>query len=165
MPEQSRKSPTPAPSRDFTRVGRSRIEGRGVFAKRLIPRGTRIFEYLGERRTVSSVLLDTLHDDAHTYLFRLNDQIIIDGSNGGSDARFVNHGCEPNCEAYIFDDRLYFYASRDIRRGEELTIDYQLGVAIGHVRGKARDAYACLCGAPGCRGTMLAPSRRSRRKS
>lgn len=150
------------PNRDFARVGRSRIEGRGVFAKRLIPRGTRIFEYLGERRTVSSVVLGGLDGGPHTYLFRLNDQIIIDGAVGGNDARFINHGCEPNCEAYVFDDRLYIYAMRDIRRGEELTFDYRLGLAFGHARGKAREKYVCHCGAPTCRGTMLGSRRRRR---
>ncbi|HVK39913.1 MAG TPA: SET domain-containing protein-lysine N-methyltransferase [Candidatus Kapabacteria bacterium] len=150
-------------SRDFTRVGRSRIEGTGVFAKRRIPRGTRIFEYLGQRRTLSSVLLDDGSYGDHTYLFRLNEQILIDGSVGGNDARFVNHGCEPNCEAYIFDDRLYFYAMRDIRRGEELTIDYHLTLTLGRARGKVRELYACHCGAPSCRGTMLATRRRRSR--
>lgn len=151
-----------APERDFTRVGRSRIEGRGVFAKRRIPRGTRIFEYAGERRTLSWLVSNATEAD-RTYLFRLNEQIIIDGSTNGNDARFINHGCEPNCEAYVFDDRLYIYAMRDIVRGEELTFDYRLSNAFETPRRKATSLYACACGSPKCRGTMLAP--RSRKTS
>ena len=157
--------PANGASRNFTRVGRSGIEGKGVFARRTIPRGTRIFEYVGERRTVTSVLLDADDPTTRTYRFRLNDQIIVDATIDGNDARFVNHGCEPNCAAYIFDDRIYIYADRDIRRGEELTYDYRLGMMFGRVDRRAREAFLCTCGAPTCRGTMLAPRVRSRRKS
>jgi uncharacterized protein len=160
--QQQSQSSSPPPDRNFTRVGASRIEGKGVFARRRIPRGTRIMEYLGERRTLSSVVLESLDETARTYLIRLNDQIIIDGAVGGSDARFVNHGCDPNCEVYAFDDHLYLYASRDILRGEELTFDYRLGFVVGTPRGRAREQYACRCGSANCRGTMLASRRRSR---
>ena len=157
--------PVKAASRNFTRVGRSSIEGQGVFARRNIPRGTRIFEYVGERRTVTSVLLEREEASARTYYFRLNDQIIVDATITGNDSRFVNHGCEPNCAAYIFDDRIYIYAERDIRRGEELTYNYRLGMVFGRADRRARESFVCTCGAPTCRGTMLAPRARPRGKS
>lgn len=149
-------------NRDFIRIGRSRIEGTGVFAKRRIHRGARIIEYTGER-----VLADRLlapaggTEPSRVYTFSLNETTVIDGGRGGNASRFINHSCEPNCEAYSFDDRMYIYAMVDIARGEELTFDYKLAPLPGQ-RAKAwPDEHACLCGAENCRGTM----RRTRRKT
>ena len=148
--------------RDFIRVGRSRIEGTGVFAKRRIHRGARIIEYIGDR-----VLADRLLAPAggtvpsRVYTFRLNETIVIDGARGGNASRFINHSCAPNCEAYAFDDRMYIYAQVDIARGEELTFDYKLAPPDGRRAKSGPDEHACACGATNCRGTM----RRTRHKS
>jgi SET domain-containing protein len=144
--------------RDFIRVGKSRIAGKGVFAKRKIPRGTRIIEYLGERVLISKYLVEISEGKpVSVYAFHLNDSFIIDGARDGNDARFINHSCEPNCEAYVFDDRAYIYAMRDITRGEELTFDYQLRSSISRPISKQdKGLYRCLCGSPKCRGTMIA---------
>lgn len=151
-------------NRDLLRVGRSRIQGKGVFAKRKIPRGTRIVEYLGERISTGQLLIDMANGErTHTYVFAVSPMTVIDGARGGSDARFINHSCEPNCEAYVFDDRVYIYAMRDITRGEELTFDYQLGPAIARKGRRSKselEAYRCNCGSPKCRGTMIARKRR-----
>jgi SET domain-containing protein len=151
---------TGAVDRDFIRVGRSRIHGRGVFAKRKIPQGARIVEYTGARVPTHAVVAVLPEGGAApVYAFQLDDATVIDGARGGSDARFVNHGCAPNCEALCFDGHVYFYALRDISRGEELTIDYRLATASSRGPTKReRDAYACRCGSPGCRGTMLVRS-------
>jgi hypothetical protein len=154
-------------NRDFIRVGRSRIEGKGVFAKRKIPRGTRIIEYAGARVPLERLLVEST-DGHHSqvYLFRLNESTIIDGSVNGNDARFINHSCEPNCEAYVFDDRIYIYAMREIVRGEELTFDYKLGPAVSGTRKRGNSQqFVCNCGAPNCRGTLIAKRSRSRSKS
>ena len=150
-------------NRDFIRVGRSRIDGTGVFAKRKIPKGARIIEYTGARVPINEVV--AVADEglpAPVYAFRLNETTIIDGACGGNDSRFVNHSCAPNCEALSFDDHMYFYALRDIARGEELTFDYRLNASSTRRPTKrAREAHACRCGSATCRGTMLA--RRSAR--
>jgi uncharacterized protein len=153
-------------NRDFVRVGRSKIEGQGVFAKRKIPRGTRVIEYLGERIPFEKLLTELIEcKTSHVYAFRLNDTTVIDGARNGNEARFINHSCEPNCEAYVFDDKMYIYAMRDIIRGEELTFDYQLGPAFPGKRRKVNpDDYACKCGSPNCRGTMLAVKRLKKKK-
>lgn len=161
------KAATKAQNRDFIRVGRSRIAGKGVFAKRKIPKGTRIVEYLGERVPYSTLVAELTRGERDpTYLFRLNESFVVDGSRGGSDGRFINHSCEPNCEAYVFDDRAYIYAMRDISRGEELTFDYMLGPAFGTNRltKQALDAYICNCGSAHCRGSMIARVRKRRPK-
>jgi len=153
-------------NRDFVRVGRSRIAGKGVFAKRKIPKGTRIIEYLGERVPLTNMLAEIMEGKpASVYVFHLTDSTVIDGARNGNEARFINHSCEPNCAAYIFDEKLYIYAMRDIVRAEELTFDYQLGSALKNRRKKQNlEAYACRCGSPNCRGTMLALKRNSRKK-
>jgi len=153
------QSDTP-PDRDFIRVGPSRIEGTGVFAKRQIARGTRIVEYTGARRSVESLVTDIANGKSPgVYLMHLHDGMAIDGSVGGSDARFINHGCNPNCEVYVFSDRLYVYAMREITEGEELTFDYGLRTprGIAAQEGRAED-HPCNCGSADCRGTMLKQS-------
>lgn len=153
--------PALAGSRDFIRVGKSRIEGTGVFAKRKIPRGTRIIEYTGERVPIGAVYHEVIDGEpTRVYAFALNETTAIDGTRNGNEARFFNHSCAPNCEAYIFDERAYIYAMRDIRRGEELTFDYQLGPVDQTKVPQYNEAeYACRCGAPECRGSLIASRR------
>ena len=73
---------------------------------------------------------------------------------GGNDARFINHSCEPNCETEVADGGIWIRAIRNIQPGVELTYDYSLEIEKRASR-KRRDEYACRCGAPKCRGTML----------
>jgi SET domain-containing protein len=147
-------------NRDFIRIGRSRIEGVGVFAKRKIPRGTRIIEYTGEHVPINALYrVIEAGAPSHIYGFALDDGMAIDGARNGNDARFFNHSCRPNCEPYNFDRHVYIYAMRDILRGEELTFDYKLGpVDPGAPVADAGTQHPCTCGAPGCRGTLLARS-------
>jgi SET domain-containing protein len=147
--------------RDLIRVGKSRIDGRGVFAKRKIPKGARIIEYKGKRRPTPDFVPEGENGEpARVYVFALREGVVIDPEIGGNEARFINHSCEPNCEIYKFKDRAYVYAQRAVARGEELTFDYQLRKASGAASNKA-DAkkYACNCGSKKCRGTMLAGKR------
>ena len=141
--------------RDFIRTGRSRIEGKGVFAKRRIHRGARIIEYTGARIPADRLLkLVGNGKPSRFYTFRLNETIVIDGERGGNASRFINHSCEPNCEAYCFDDRIYIYAMIDIARGQELTFDYKLAPPPRRRPKNGSNEYACFCGAAKCRGTM-----------
>ena len=146
--------PEPAsPNRDFIRVGKSPIAGTGVFAKRKIPRGTRIIEYTGEHVPIKELRIST-------YALVLNPTTVIDGARNGNAARFCNHSCDPNCEAYIFDGHAYIYAMRDIVRGEELTFDYHLAPADRATRRwYDKTSYLCTCGAANCRGTLITPGR------
>ncbi|MEO5810343.1 MAG: SET domain-containing protein-lysine N-methyltransferase [Sphingomicrobium sp.] len=158
--DQTAASPDPK-DRDFIRVGRSRIEGTGVFAKRRIHRGARIVEYTGERVPTDRLLAPAdSKQPLRVYAFRLNETTVIDGARGGNASRFINHSCAPNCEAYAFDDRLYIYAMADIARGDELTFDYKLAPPPGLPAESGPDSHPCSCGAANCRGTMrqIAPS-------
>ena len=141
--------------RDFIRVGRSRIEGMGIFAKRRIHRGARIIEYCGERVASDRLVAPAGGpESARVYVFRLNEMVVIDGARNGNESRFINHSCAPNCEAYAFDDRLYIYAQADIARGEELTFDYKLTPQSGLSVDSQTNDHSCSCGADNCRGTM-----------
>ncbi len=143
--------------RDLTRVGPSRIAGNGLFAKRVIRKGMRIIEYLGRRRPLLVVMAEPAPNPPNPYLLRLDGATIIDGADEGSDARFANHSCEPNCVALTVHARVYLYAARDIPAGDELTLDYQMRSPLEVEWSVSELAYyACNCGAPGCRGTRLA---------
>ena len=143
------------------RVLDSPIHGRGVFAARNIRKGETIIEYRGRRTTWDEASETDGEDDDpfHTFLFSLDDGRVIDAGVRGNAARFVNHSCAPNCETFEDDDgRVYIAARRSIRAGEELSYDYHLEVE-GKIGPRLRRAYACRCGAPRCRGTMLSRPR------
>lgn len=142
------------------RVRRSAVHGLGVFAARRIRKGTRIVEYLGER--VSHREADLRYErksrrDSHTFLFVVDRGVVIDAGADGNEARFINHGCNPNCESVIDERRVFVEAIRTIRPGEELSYDY----AISRDRDDPPDidaVYACRCSAESCRGSMLKPA-------
>lgn len=148
------------------RVRQSRIHGRGVFAARRIRKGTRIIEYVGER--VSHEEADRRYEDRpiednHTFLFIVDRRTVIDAGVGGNAARYINHACDPNCETVIEDRRVFIEALRTIQPGEELSYDYQIQREAGDPP-EIDEIFACRCGAANCRGTMLLPPKRPRRK-
>jgi SET domain-containing protein len=138
-------------------VRRSRIHGSGVYAARRIRKGTRIVEYLGER--ISHDEADARYeakgdDDGHTFLFVVNDRVVIDAGVDGNDARYINHSCDPNCETVIEGGRVFIEAVRTIRPGEELGYEYGLTWESTDDPEELAN-YSCRCGAKTCRGTML----------
>ena len=81
---------------------------------------------------------------------------MIDGNVKGNDARWINHSCEPNCEADEVDGRVYIKALRNIAAGEELNYDYGLIIDEPYTP-KLLSEFPCWCGAEECRGTLLTP--------
>ncbi|SDE92362.1 hypothetical protein SAMN05428966_111187 [Massilia sp. PDC64] len=147
-------------------VRKSPVHGNGVFALRAIPAGERIIEYRGERITWDEATRRAAERGGpvnHTFYFSLADGNVIDGGRRGNDARWINHACEPNCEAYEEDGRVYIHALRDIDAGEELNYNYALIYDERHTPALKR-LFACRCGTPACTGTMLAPKKRTRKK-
>lgn len=147
-------------------VRRSGIHGRGVYAARDIKRGERVVEYKGERISWKEALRRHPHDPEqpnHTFYFTIDEKRVIDGGSKGNAARWINHSCEPNCESEMVEKkgetRVYIQAVRDIKAGEELSYDYGLEIDAPYTK-KLKNEFACWCGAPRCRGTMLAPKRR-----
>ncbi|SIT43967.1 Nuclear protein SET (fragment) [Paraburkholderia piptadeniae] len=152
--------PDKSPASRFI-VQPSSVHGQGVFANQNIVRAELISEYKGARVSWQDVLQGASSygkTPGHTFLFDTGDGTVIDGASGGSTVRWMNHSCEPNCKAYISDGRVFIYTLRDIKRSEELTIDYGL-VIEGPLTDEVRDLYRCHCGSPNCRGTMLLTER------
>jgi SET domain-containing protein len=137
-------------------VRRSKIQGRGAFATRSIRKGQRVDEYLGQRITHEEA--DRRYDDAngrhHTFLFVLDDDTVLDARYGGSDARFINHSCDPNCETVIERGHIYIKAIKAIAPETELAYDYRFEWQDNYEPEDVR-YYACRCGTRKCRGTIL----------
>jgi len=97
------------------------IAGLGLFADEPIEAGQLIIEYLGDRIS---------HDEADKrggrYLFTVNNETVIDGSDRKNKARYLNHCCDPNAEAEheVTEDRIYIRAIKNIEPGEEITFHY-----------------------------------------
>ena len=81
------------------------------------------------------------------------------GDGIGNSARWINHSCDPNCEADEEGGRVFIKALRNIRAGEELSYDYGLIIDEPYTK-KLKAEYPCWCGSRQCRGTLLAPKRR-----
>lgn len=146
----------------------SAIHGNGVFAAKDIAKGTRIIEYKGRRMTHAQAnrMYGGDVDDGHTFLFTLNDKYLIDANVGGNVARWINHSCAPNCQAWVIEnddgdprhDRVVIETRRAIREGEELTYDYGITLEGRHTD-KLKEIWACRCGAARCTGTILKPKK------
>lgn len=147
-------------------VRRSKIQGRGGWATRDIKKGEWVVEYTGEKITWAES--DRRYDDEkmsrhHTFLFTLDKRYVIDAAHEGNDARFINHSCDPNCEAIITKGHIYIAALKRIRKGEELVYDYSYA-RDKNTTEEDEKLYVCRCGSRKCRGTILeAPKKRKRR--
>ncbi len=156
----------PPVTQKYFELRQSPIQGTGAFALRKIRKGTRLVEYTGERIS---------HDEAgrryndeamrrhHTFLFTLDEKTCIDGKRKGNEAAYINHSCEPNCEAVIDDDRIFIEALRTIQPGEELFYDYSYELdQEPDEEDFAR--YRCLCGTKSCRGSILKMKLKKKKK-
>ena len=146
------------------RLVRSGIHGKGVIATEHIPAGQRLIEYTGERITPAEADRRYPFDESkpqHTFLFSVTNRTVIDAAHGGNVARFINHSCDPNCEAVIERGRVFIHALRDIEPGEELGYDYWFVLEEPH-NAANKALYPCYCGSANCRGTLLADKRKAR---
>jgi hypothetical protein len=94
----------------------------------------------------------------------VDSKTVIDAGRNGNDARFINHGCDPNCESGIMKKRVFIDAIRTIQPGEELVYDYQI-TRDPDDPDDVDEIFACRCGAPGCRGSMLEPKKKPRKRA
>lgn len=159
---------TSSSSGPWHEVRRSNLHGNGVFAKRFIPKGTYILEYEGKHLTPDEADAQEPtdpNDPFHTFFFAISNGMIIDGGQNGNESRFINHCCEPNCEGHENEQgtRVFIVALRDIAAGEELLYDYALTID-DTITKTLREQYACLCGVPSCRGTMLALPKKTKKQ-
>jgi hypothetical protein len=142
-------------------VRRSGVHGKGMYAVEPLKKGEVLIEYKGEIISWDEALRRHPHDPAdphHTFYFHIDDERVIDAKYGGNAARWINHSCDPNCEADETGGRVFIKALRNIKPGEELFYDYGLVIDERYTP-KLKKQYECRCGAKDCRGTMLAPKR------
>jgi SET domain-containing protein len=153
-------------------IRRSGVHGKGAFALKDIRKGTRLVEYVGENITPAESdrrYDDTKVKDHHTFLFSVDSRKVIDATYGGNESRFINHSCDPNCDAVIENRRVYIEANRTIRKGEELAYDYNYERTPRTTKADEK-LYKCLCGSPSCRGTIVSakvtlPRKKSKAKA
>ncbi len=93
--------------------------GLGLFARTAFEAGETVIEYTGKK--IPTTVADTL---GTKYLFDLENGFTIDGSPRSNTARYINHSCEPNCEAEQDGERIFIHTLRPIEQGEEFTFDY-----------------------------------------
>jgi len=135
----------------------SKIHSRGVFAKRNIPEGMRIIEYVGEKVTkaesdrradIPLARAQKNKECGAVYLFELNKRYDLDGDVPYNTAKYINHSCNPNCETDIIRGHIWIIALRDINKGEELSYNYGYGY-------EDFQEHECKCGADNCVGYIL----------
>jgi len=157
--------PSPAPLKKANgrrvQVRRSGVHGKGVFALVPLAKGETIMEYTGPIITWKEALRRHPHDPndpLHTFYFHIEGGKVIDGKYGTNSAKWINHSCQPNCEADEEDGRVFIKALRRIQPGEELNYDYGLVLDERHTA-KVKKEFPCRCGSRKCRGTLLASKR------
>ncbi|PSN65351.1 hypothetical protein BS50DRAFT_497257 [Corynespora cassiicola Philippines] len=141
----------------LVKFDRSAIHNWGLYAQENITANDMIIEYVGEKvRQRVADLREKKYDMqgvGSSYLFRIDEDTVIDATKMGGIARFINHSCTPNCTAKIIrvdgTKRIVIYALRDIAQDEELTYDYKFEREID-----ATDRIPCLCGSVGCKGFL-----------
>lgn len=162
--QQKKKSTRSSRSKSLYEIGKSTIQGRGVFAKKRLRPGQRIIEYTGD--VIPNDEADARYDEEkmtrhHTFLFTLDDDRCIDGNVKTNDARLINHSCDPNCEAIIEGEHIWIYALKNIQPGVELAYDYKYERTGGK---ELEKFYVCHCGSAKCRGSIMAPPKRRKKK-
>jgi uncharacterized protein len=145
----------------------SKIQGKGAFSNRRIAKGARIIEYLGE--CIDEHESDIRYPDDemgrhHTFLFSIGDGTrVLDAGPLEWPAKFINHSCDPNCEAIEEEDgRVFISALKNIPEGVELSYDYAYERTSDHTAADEK-LYMCRCGSPKCRGTIMAPPKKSKK--
>ncbi|KAJ3693265.1 hypothetical protein LUZ60_008745 [Juncus effusus] len=135
--------------------GKSRIHGFGVFAKVPHKAGDMVIEYIGElvRPHIADIREKRIYNSlvgAGTYMFRIDDERVVDATRAGSIAHLINHSCEPNCYSRMIsvsgNEHIIIFAKRDINQWEELTYDYRFF--------SAGEQLSCSCGSQRCRGVV-----------
>ncbi|MEO0794980.1 MAG: SET domain-containing protein-lysine N-methyltransferase [Verrucomicrobiota bacterium] len=143
----------------------SSIHQQGMFARKNIPAGTRIIEYVGEliskeeseRRCIEWEEKARKKGAGLVYVFDLNEEYDLDGNTDTNPAKYINHSCEENCEAINEEDRIFIYSTKDIAKDAELSFDY--GYELEHFID-----HPCLCGSKKCVGYIVTKSSRKKLK-
>ncbi len=85
---------------DYVLVVKKAVAGRGLFTNSAIRKGACVIEYTG--RPLDE---EEKFTSRSKYLFDLDNGVTIDGAVKTNPARYINHSCDPNCEATIHNGR------------------------------------------------------------
>ena len=141
------------------KVKKSNIDNKGLYASKDIKDRTKIIEYKGKILTKKQVEENSKFDNEKAiYLFNINKKYDLDGDFKYNTARLINHSCNPNCEVFGTGLRVWVYAIRDIKKGEELTYDYGFGFDEDY-----KD-FPCRCRSKNCAGYIVRSESRWRIK-
>ena len=141
------------------KIKKSNIDNKGLYAAKNIKAGRKIINYKGKIITVKETEKNKKFDnDKAIYLFNLNNKYDLDGDFEYNTARLINHSCNPNCEVEGKGLKLWIFALRDIKKGEELSYDYGFGYD------KDYKQFVCRCGAENCVGYIVREGSRWRIK-
>ena len=141
------------------KIKRSKIDNVGLYANKNIKDRSKIIEYKGKIITKKQVEDNPKFDNEKAiYLFNINKKYDLDGDFKYNTARLINHSCDPNCEVYGTGFKVWVYAIRDIKKGEELTYDYGFGYDEHY-----KD-FPCKCGSKKCVGYIVREGSRWRIK-
>jgi SET domain-containing protein len=121
----------------------SGIHRHGLYAGEFIPARRKVIEYTGERISRHETRRRSDEQGSMIYLFTLDNYWTLDGAVG---AEHINHSCDPNIRTVVTKGHILYIAARDIRKGEELTVDYHFSKDI--------EKIPCKCGSAKCRGTI-----------
>ena len=141
------------------KIKKSKIDNNGLYANQNIKKGTKIIEYKGKIISVKQSEANPKFDNEKAiYLFNINKKYDLDGDFKFNIARLINHSCEPNCEVFGSGLKIWVYAMKNIKKGEELSYDY------GFNYDDDFKAYPCNCGAKNCAGYIVRQGSRWRIK-
>ena len=141
------------------KIKKSKIDNNGLYANQNIKKGTKIIEYKGKIISVKQSEVSSKFDNGKAiYLFNINKKYDLDGDFKFNIARLINHSCEPNCEVFGSGLKIWVYAMKNIKKGEELSYDY------GFNYDDDFKAYPCNCGAKNCAGYIVRQGSRWRIK-
>ena len=141
------------------KIKKSKIDKNGLYANHDIKKGTRIIEYKGKIITSKQSEVNPKYDNSKAiYLFNINKKYDLDGDFKFNTARLINHSCDPNCEVLGKGLKIWIYAMKDIKKGEELSYDY------GFSFDKDFRQYPCRCGSKNCVGFIVREGSRWRIK-
>ena len=141
------------------KIKKSKIDKNGLYANCNIKRGTKIIEYKGKLVTVKNSEKDPKFDNNKAiYLFGINKKYDLDGNFSFNTARLINHSCEPNCEVFGEGLKIWIFAMKNIKKGEELSYDY------GFSFDQDYKNYPCNCGSKNCAGYIIREGSRWRIK-
>ena len=141
------------------KIKKSKIDKNGLYASQDIKKGTRIIEYKGKIITSKQSEVNPKYDNSKAiYLFNINKKYDLDGDFKFNTARLINHSCDPNCEVLGKGLKIWIYAMKDIKKGEELSYDY------GFSFDKDFKQFPCRCGAKNCVGFIIREGSRWRIK-